>query len=60
MSFLCSGKEARHSSKRSVVGKRLGYFLVCTLKQYGETWGVEVGGYKRGTISAINNNREAC
>jgi hypothetical protein len=30
---------------------------MCTLKQYGETWGVEVGGYKRGTISVINNNR---
>ncbi len=25
--------------------------------KYGEEWGVEVGGYKRGTISAINNNR---
>lgn len=54
-SLLCSGKEAKaFKQKICCCWEEVGYFVICTLKQYGETWGVEVGGYKRGTISAIN------
>ncbi len=54
-------KEGSKAFKQKICcWEEVGDFLICTLKQYGETWGVEVGGYKRGTISAINNNIEAC